>query len=170
MKGTETFLDIEFIEPFMPMIRSMEFAFSSTIQKYFDDKEVTIILRSTLAYFNLAKKELPDVGPDSPWLKNMIGITYEISLWRELLKRKMSIMKSSILTQETLAMISQKQNPTDRIEKIGTTLCSRAFVEKIAARSHKREYPDDWVFDCVLPDTNDDFQIGMDIKQENNRN
>jgi hypothetical protein len=160
-----TYLDLELIEPFMQMVQSMEGSFSSTLQKYFDDEEIKIILQSARSHFNRAKQELPDVGPHSPWLKNMIGITYEIGLWKELLNRKLSLLTCSIVTQETLAMILQRQNQMGSTEKLGKMLCSRAFVEDIAGYSHKKEYPDDWVFDCVLPNPNDDFQIGMDVHQ-----
>lgn len=60
-------------------------------------------------------------------------------------------------------IISQRSIPSGDIAKIRQILCSSEYVQKIAAYSQEREYPDDWYFECVYPGVNDNFQVGMNI-------
>ncbi len=41
-------------------------------------------------------------------------------------------------------------------------LCSPDYVRRIASASHVST-EDDWLFDCVLPNADDTFDVGMDI-------
>ncbi|TAJ08101.1 hypothetical protein DMA11_21780 [Marinilabiliaceae bacterium JC017] len=163
MDKTKLYLETELIKQFMPMVQAMESAFSKTLEEYFENDKINQILLFTRKHFEEAQGTLPNVGPQSPWLKNMIGITYEIGLWKELIKLNLSLDEISILTQKTLKLISQKSFPTESIKKIGSMLCSTSYIKKIADSSQKKEYPDDWVFECVLPGPKDNFQIGLNI-------
>lgn len=154
---------MQLINQFMPMVQAMRMAFSVTLRKYFEENSINQILDFADKHFEEAKKTLPNVGAQSPWLKNMIGIAYEIGLWKKLLDLKKSLNEISLLTQETLVIISHKTIPSGDIAKISQMLCSSEYVQKIADYSQKREYPDDWLFESVLPGVNDNFQIGMNI-------
>ncbi|MFV0268200.1 MAG: L-2-amino-thiazoline-4-carboxylic acid hydrolase [Draconibacterium sp.] len=163
MKTKKRYLDTQLIEPFLPMLKEMGKAFASSLKIYFDENEIKEILDLARTHFENAKTLLPNVGQQSPWLKNMIGICYEIGLWKELYKRDLLLKDISVLTQHTLWSIALKQNTPAIMEKVGTMLCSQDFVEKIASHSHLEEYPDDWLFDCILPEPTDEFQIGINI-------
>lgn len=148
---------------FLPMIDAMQAALGETLREAFGKPEIRDIIAASRIHFKKAERLLPDVGSDSPWLKNLIGITYEIGLWKELRKREMGLNEISVATQKMLARLSQKTAQPDMLAKIRSTMCSPAYVKRIAEASRKRPYPDDWVFDCVLPGETDEFEVGMDI-------
>jgi len=165
MTTINKYLEIQLIESFMPMIKGMETTFSFTLKKHFNEQEIKEILKLAQEHFDKVKTILPNVGSQSPWLKNMVGITYEIGLWKQLIERNMTLNEISVLTQETLMTILQKQVTPDAVKNIGAMMCSQTYVEKIANYSHLEEFPDDWIFDCVKPAVEDKFQIGMNIRK-----
>ena len=157
------YLEDEIVAGFVPMIEGMEAAFVETLAAYFGEFEVIEIILAAREHFNEARTILPNVGPSSPWLKNLIGIAYEIGLWKELVLREFSLREISILNQETLALLSKKSISPDNRDKIGCTISSVAYVTKIAEHSRGTEYSDDWVFDCIVPNVGDDFHVGMNV-------
>lgn len=93
--------------------------------------------------------------------ENIIGIAYEIGLWQELSARGWSPAELSIVTQKALKS-SRCRVSLLKISEIREMLCSPDYVRRIASASHVST-EDDWLFDCVLPNADDTFDVGMDI-------
>gem|GEM_PF-574242 len=153
----------EVLDVFIPMIETMERIFADILAEEFEGAETRNMIAAAKKHFEKAERSLPSVSPSSPWLKNLIGIAYEIGIWKELAGRGMSLNEISIVNQRVLARLFRESIPSQELEKIRDTLCSVSYTRGIAEDSRKSAYPDDWVFDYVAPGEGDDFQVGMDI-------
>lgn len=68
------------ITPFIPMIKVFEMEFFSEISKHLSQHKVTEILNKAYEMFLDTVPLIPDVDNKSPWLKNIIGVAYEIGV------------------------------------------------------------------------------------------
>ena len=150
------------IEPYLPMLERFEEFFREELASRLSVESVDSVMEAAVENFHRISAIIPDVPPTSPWVKNIIGIAYEIGLWQELSARGWSPAELSIVTQKALKKLTLSSIPSEKISEIREMLCSPDYVRRIASASHVST-EDDWLFDCVLPNADDTFDVGMDI-------
>ena len=148
------------IEPYLPMLERFEEFFREELASRLSVESVDSVMEAAVENFHRISAIIPDVPPTSPWVKNIIGIAYEIGLWQELSARGWSPAELSIVTQKALKKLTLSSIPSEKISEIREMLCSPDYVRRIASASHVST-EDDWLFDCVLPNADDTFDVGM---------
>jgi hypothetical protein len=156
-------MDNTFVDSFIPMLNQMKASFETVLEDYFSTSDIQYIVAKAQSHFEQARSLLPDVSATSPWLKNLIGITYEIGLWKALEQKNLSLKQMSILNQQALILFSNKMIPADQLKTIRNRLCSAEYTQEIATDSTQYGKTDDWVIECIYPTPNDTFDIGMNI-------
>ena len=63
---------------------------------------------------------------------------------------------------KALKKLTLSSIPSEKFRKYAKCCDSPDYVRRIASASHVST-EDDWLFDCVMPDENDTFDVGMDI-------
>lgn len=150
------------IEPYLPMLERFEGFFREELASRLQMASVDSIMEAAIESFHRISAIIPDVPPTSPWVKNIIGIAYEIGLWKDLSARGWSLTELSVVTQKVLKKLTLSGIPPEKIPEIRNMLCSPDYVRRIASASHVSA-EDDWLFYCVMPNENDTFDVGMDI-------
>lgn len=150
------------IRPFLPMLERFEGFFREELSSRLSKETLESVMKKAIDDFRHVSAIIPDVPATSPWVKNIIGIAYEIGLWKELSSRGWSLTELSIVTQKALGKLTLSSVPPGKIPEIRDMLCSPDYVRRIASASRVSS-EDDWLFDCVMPDENDTFDVGMDI-------
>lgn len=90
------------IEPYLPMLERFEEFFREELASRLSVESVDSVMEAAVENFHRISAIIPDVPPTSPWVKNIIGIAYEIGLWQELSARGWSPAELSIVTQKAL--------------------------------------------------------------------
>ena len=150
------------IRPFLPMLERFEGFFREELSSRLSKETLESVMKKAIDDVRHVSAIIPDVPATSPWVKNIIGIAYEIGLWKELSSRGWSLTELSIVTQKALGKLTLSSVPPGKIPEIRDMLCSPDYVRRIASASRVSS-EDDWLFDCVMPDENDTFDVGMDI-------
>ncbi len=155
-------MNIQTIQPYLPLLHALESAFAEELKFTFEESEIEDIIQNAKEHFEQIKESIPDIDDSSPWLKNLLGISYEIGLWKELEKRGLSLISISIITQKSLRKLSPNM-PDEKIAEIRSFMCSEKYVGQIASASQKKNDGEDWLLECVLPVQEDTFDIGINI-------
>lgn len=150
------------IEPYLPMLGRFEEFFREELASRLSVESVDSVMEAAIKNFHRISAIIPDVPPTSPWVKNIIGIAYEVGLWKNLTSRGWSPAELSIVTQKALKKLTLSSIPPEKIPEIRNMLCSSDYVRRIASASHVSA-EDNWLFDCVMPNGSDTFDVGMDI-------
>lgn len=158
-------MKIETIEPYLPLLHLLEAGFAEALNSIFDAADVDRMIRHAQEHFERIEALIPDVDTTSPWLKNLLGISYEAGLWQELENRGLALSEISVITQQVLREVSRRSFPQERIPEIRVLMCSETYVGRIAAQSQAKTDQEDWLFDCVRPNEGDAFDIGIDIRR-----
>lgn len=156
-------MNIDVIRPYLPLLHALELSFAEELKYTFTESEIAHIIRNANEHFEQIKKVIPDIDNSSPWLKNLLGISYEIGVWKELEKRGFSLNSISVITQKALKVLSAQSIPKERIPEIRSFMCSEKYVKQIASASQEKTNGEDWLFECILPSKKDTFNIGMNI-------
>ena len=139
------------IRPFLPMLERFEGFFREELSSRLSKETLESVMKKAIDDFRHVSAIIPDVPATSPWVKNIIGIAYEIGLWKELSSRGWSLTELSIVTQKALGKLTLSSVPPGKIPEIRDMLCSPDYVRRIASASRVSS-EDDWLFDCVMPD------------------
>lgn len=158
-------MNIKTIQPYLPLLHALESSFAEELKFTFDEPEIVNIIQNAKGHFEQIKESIPDIDNSSPWLKNLLGISYEIGLWKELEKRRLSLVSISVITQKALRELSHKNIPQEKIAEIRSFMCSEKYVSQIASASQKKNDGEDWLFECILPAQDDAFDIGINIQR-----
>ena len=94
------------IEPYLPMLERFEEFFREELASRLSVESVDSVMEAAVENFHRISAIIPDVPPTSPWVKNIIGIAYEIGLWQELSARGWSPAELSIVTQKALKKLT----------------------------------------------------------------
>lgn len=150
------------IAPYLPMLERFEEFFREELASRLSVEAIDSAMKAAVGHFQRIVPMIPDVPPTSPWVKNIIGIAWEIGLWKELAARGWSPAECSVVTQRILRKLALSSIPSGKIPQMREMLCSPDYVRRIASASHVSS-AEDWLFDCVLPNADDAFDVGMDI-------
>ena len=151
------------IRPFLPMLERFEGFFREELSSRLSKETLESVMKKAIDDFRHVSAIIPDVPATSPWVKNIIGIAYEIGLWKELSFRGWSLTELSIVTQKALGKLTLSSVPPGKIPEIRDMLCSPDYVRSIASASRVSS-EDDWLFDCVMPDENS-TEMSLNILQ-----
>lgn len=150
------------IEPYLPMLGRFEELFREELAPPMPVESIGSAMKAAVGHFQRIAPVIPEVPPTSPWVKNIIGVAWEIGLWKELAARGWSPAECSAATQRVLRKLASSSIPSGKIPQMREMLCSPDYVRRIASASHVSS-AEDWLFDCVLPNADDAFDVGMDI-------
>jgi hypothetical protein len=75
------------IRPFLPMLERFEGFFREELSSRLSKETLESVMKKAIDDFRHVSAIIPDVPATSPWVKNIIGIAYEIGLWKELSSR-----------------------------------------------------------------------------------
>lgn len=92
------------IEPYLPMLERFEEFFREELASRLSVEAVDSVMEAAVEKFHRISVMIPDVPPTSPWVKNMIGIAYEIGLWQELSAKGWSPAECSVVTHDVLGI------------------------------------------------------------------
>ena len=111
--------------------------------------------------FESTLEDLPFLGEDNPLLSSLVGGAFGMNYYREMEAAGFSLTRAAVLVQGALgAMVRSQMNP-QAIEYTKNVAFSAQTIGSQAERAQKRTYPDDWVFECALPQKSDDWDIGV---------
>lgn len=105
------------IEPYLPMLERFEEFFREELASRLSVESVDSVMEAAVENFHRISAIIPDVPPTSPWVKNIIGIAYEIGLWQELSARGWSPAELSIVTQKALKKLTLSSIPSEKFRK-----------------------------------------------------
>ena len=77
------------IEPYLPMLERFEEFFREELASRLSVESVDSVMEAAVENFHRISAIIPDVPPTSPWVKNIIGIAYEIGLWARTVGQRM---------------------------------------------------------------------------------
>lgn len=144
------------------MIDSLEQAFRKSLSELFGET----MAHSILDYARAAMMEIipviPPVSPSSPWLKNIIGVGYEIGIWKQLEQQGMSLEDISVLTGNVLFDVISRM-PNDVRQNARSSILSSAFNQKISGESKKLDSANNWQIDFINTSPDGHFDIGLNI-------
>ena len=125
------------------------------------DEQAETLMARIWKGFESTFKDLPFLGEDNPLLSSLVGGAFGMNYYRETEAVGFSLTRAAVLVQGALgAMVRSQMNP-QAIEYTKNVTFSAQTLQAQAERAQKRAYPDDWVFECVLPQDNDDWGIGV---------
>ena len=99
------------IRPFLPMLERFEGFFREELSSRLSKETLESVMKKAIDDFRHVSAIIPDVPATSPWVKNIIGIAYEIGLWKELSSRGWSLTELSIVTQKALGKLTLSSVP-----------------------------------------------------------
>lgn len=111
------------IRPFLPMLERFEGFFREELSSRLSKETLESVMKKAIDDFRHVSAIIPDVPATSPWVKNIIGIAYEIGLWKELSSRGWSLTELSIVTQKALGKLTLSSVPPGKIPEIRDMLC-----------------------------------------------
>lgn len=155
-------MNAEKIYPFLGLIKSIRKGFQQKLLGRYDSSRVASLIAYSNHTFEALWPEIPEVDEKSPWLKNIVVVAYEISLWLQLEKLGMTLPEISRLTCEVLDGAMRQIPPAVREEMKKSSLLE-LFVSKFAEDSETLNPVCNWRVSRITPEVGDSFEIGMDI-------
>lgn len=146
---------------FDPFIVQIETCLAVRLGEIFAEEEVPVIMREVLEDYEKLLPRLPYIGDDNPLAFNLVGATYGVCLYGRLEERGLELREISLINQKVLLDWSRQTMTPERVEYMRHVALAPDTVAKGAERSRKRVYAGDWVYECVLPERNEDFDIGI---------
>lgn len=152
----------EVVERLLPMIDDLEQEFQKTLSELFGQAKAHDILDYARAALMEIIPVIPPVSSTSPWLKNIVGVSYEIGIWKQLEQQGMSLEDISILTRNVLYNVTSKM-PKDVRQKVRSVLLSPAYNQTISNESRKLDSTNNWQIDFIDTSRDGHFDIGLNI-------
>lgn len=152
----------EEVERLLPMIDGFEQAFNKSLSELFGQTMAHNILDYARAALMDIIPVIPPVSLTSPWLKNIIGVSYEIGIWKQLEQQGMSLEDISILTWNVLFDVTSKM-PKDVRQNACSVILSSAYNRKISDESKKLDRANNWQIDFINTFPDEHFDIGLNI-------
>lgn len=138
----------------------MEFLFE--ISKHLSQHKVTEIMNKAYGMFLDTVPLIPDVDNNSPWLKNIIGVAYEIGVWQQLEVEGFSLDEISLFTRNALFRITSKM-PDSIKTQAADAILSAEYARQISEQSKTLNPVSNWKIEFVEPSPTENFQIGLNI-------
>lgn len=156
-------MNVETINPIIPMIKDFETEFYNELIKVIDPSKASEIMNNAQSKFMETIPLIPNVDRESPWLKNIIGVAYEIGMWEQLEQMGIPLAEISSITQNVLFKVTSHM-PEQMKNMARTTMLSTEYSRCISEQSKTMDKSSNWEIDFVNPSGTDSFIVGLNIK------